>query len=128
MTTYLLALNSVNREFNKTKKLNELALECGYKLKAIKSVKTKYGLSKVATLLDQDLCSLVDVFLPTRYNDIEFNMNYNHLLMYHGKKRLPNGNDFHDLEFVVCGELGKSNIVQQQLPAIHNSTIFKILH
>ena len=111
MDSYLQTLNSVNREFNKTKKLNELALEYSYHLQAIKSVNTKYGQSKVATLLDQDLCSSVDVFLPTRYNNIEFNMNFNHLLMYHGKKRLPNGNDFHDMEFVVCGERGKSNTV-----------------
>ena len=76
METYIQTLNSVNREFNQSKKLNELALEYRYHLKAIKSVNTKFGTSKVATLVDQvlDPCTLIDVFLPPRYNDKEFNM------------------------------------------------------
>ena len=104
MEAYLQTLNSVNREFNQSKKLNELALEYSYPMKAIKSVNTKFGKSKVATLVDQDLYTLIDVFLPPRYNDTEFNMNYNHYLLYHGKRQLPNGNDFHDIEFMVHGE------------------------
>ena len=76
MEAYRNSLNSANRDFNKTKKLNELTLEYRYHLKAIKSVITKFGTSKVATLVDQvlDPCTLIDVFLPPRYNDKEFNM------------------------------------------------------
>ena len=97
MEAYLNTLNNVNREFNQSKKLNELALEYSYHMKAIKSVNTKFGKSKVVTLVDQDLHTFIDVFLPSRYNDTEFNMNYNHCLLYHGKKQLPNGNDFYDI-------------------------------
>src|SRR3977135_898049 len=107
MEAYRNSLNSANRDFNKTKKLNELALEYRYHLKAIKSVNTKFGISKVATLVDQDLCTLIDVFLPPRYNDKEFNMIYNHYLVYHGKKQMlarvaqgearREGQDFHDI-------------------------------
>src|SRR5271167_4677492 len=111
MEAYCQTLNSVNSEINKSKKLNELTLEYRYPLKATKSVNTKYGRSKVATLIDQDLYSLIDVFLPPRYNDIEFNINYNHYLLYHGKKQTPNGHDFHDIEFEVHGERGNSNTV-----------------
>src|SRR3981189_3738829 len=110
MEAYLNTLNSANRDFNKTKKLNELTIDYRYHLKAIKSVNTKFGNSKVATLIDQDLCTLIDVFLPPRYNDKEFNMTYNHYLVYHGKKQMVNpvggkadGNDFHDIEFEIHG-------------------------
>src|SRR3977135_2089366 len=113
MEAYRNSLNSANRDFNKTKKLNELALEYRYHLKAIKSVHTKFGNSKVATLVDDDLCTLIDVFLPPRYNDAEFNMIYNHYLVYHGKKPMLDGRDFHDIEFEVHGERGNSNTISE---------------
>src|SRR3977135_513238 len=100
MEGYLETLNSANREFNKNKKLNELVINFKYPLKAIKSVKTKYGQSKVVTLQDQDT-SLFDIFLPPRFNDKEFNMNYPHYLVFRGKKKISNGQEFNDLEFGI---------------------------
>ena len=103
MEGYLETLNSANREFNKNKKLTELVINWNYPLIAIKSVKTKYGQSKVVTLQDQDT-SLFDVFLPPRFNDKEFNMNYPHYLVFRGKKQMRNGQEFNDIEFGLLTE------------------------
>src|SRR5271156_6611195 len=108
MEAYSQTLNRANGEFNKTKKLNELIVDYMYPLKAIKSVNTKFGLRKVVTLEDDQTSScdqLIEVFLPPRFNDTIFNMNYIHYLVYHGKKPMKNGEgsaEYHDIEFEIA--------------------------
>src|SRR5271156_3130507 len=97
MEAYRQTLNRANGEFNKTKKLNELIVDYMYPLKAIKSVTTKFGLRKVVTLEEErsdGLCpeqrscdQLIEVFLPPRFNDTNFNMNYIHYLVYQVKSQ-----------------------------------------
>src|SRR5271156_1202760 len=103
MEAYRQTLNRANGEFNKTKKLNELTVDYMYPLKAIKSVPTKFGLRKVVTLEERGSESnqLIEVFLPPRFNDTHFDMNYIHYLVYHGKKSIKNGDEYHDVEFMV---------------------------
>ena len=91
-----------------------------YPIKAIKNVNTRNGLSKVVTLEDTD-STFTDVFLPPRFNDTQFDLlNYIHYLVYHGKKPMRNGAEFHDIEFQVFPQ----NILQTTL---HHTPLRKLL-
>ena len=127
MKAYRQTLNRANREFNKTKKLNELIVDYMYPLKAIKSVTTKYGLRKVVTLEEDQSSScdqLIEVFLPPRFNATMFDMNYIHYLVYHGKKPMKKGEEFNDIEFMVTTPVYNNNIQSfngQQYPQNQNA-------
>jgi len=54
-------------------------------------------MSKIVTLLDENNIS-IDVFLPNRFIETEFNNNYKHFLIYRGKKEMYNGKEFHDIQ------------------------------
>ena len=121
MEAYRQTLNRANREFNKTKKLNELIVDYIYPLKAVKSVNTKYGLRKVVTLEESVTTgapdrTLIVVFLPPRFNDTIFDMSYTHSLLYHGKKQMFNGDYFHDIEFGVLGLNNEQSCLNMSLP------------
>src|SRR5271156_5696462 len=110
MEAYRQTLNRANGEFIKTKKLNELIVDYMYPLKAIKSVATKFGLRKVVTLEEDLNGQLIEVFIPPRFNDTIFDMNYIHYLVYHGKKPMKNGEEFNDIEFIVTTPAYNNNI------------------
>ena len=108
MEAYLNSINNTNKNFNTTKKLSELTIDYRYSVQAFKTVKTIFGTSKITTLLDENNrrsfapeteSRTIDVFLPNRFNEVDFNNNYNHILIYHGKKAMKDGRQFHDLEF-----------------------------
>src|SRR5580765_1047503 len=99
MEAYFNSINNINKKFNISKKLTDLKIDKKYTISEFKNVKTKYGISKILTIIDENN-EYVDVFLPNRYNNIEFNHSaYPHCLIYHGKKPMKNGQEFHDVEF-----------------------------
>src|SRR5277367_5602991 len=97
MEAYLNSINNTKSQFNETKKLDDLTIDYKYPIQTFKTAKTKYGTSKIVTLIDESRS--IDVFLPNRFNEVEFNDNYKHILIYHGKKLMKDGKQFHDVEF-----------------------------
>src|SRR5258707_7087367 len=104
MEAYQNSLNFVNNDkFNQNRKLSELTPHYRYSVELIKSVKTKFNTNtKVVTLRDESN-NLIDVFLPHRYNDVNFNLSYNHVLYYRGKKDMYDHRQYHHIEFEVTG-------------------------
>ena len=98
MEAYLNSINNVKSSFNETRKLTQLRFDHRYPVQEFKMVKTKFGTSKIATLMDENN-KIIDVFLPNRFTDVVFNNNYKHYLIYHGKKSMKDGRQFHDVEF-----------------------------
>src|SRR5438093_10225074 len=111
MQDYQNSLNSINNEkFNQNKKLHELIPNYRYIVESIKTVKTKFNTNtKVVTLKDESN-NLIDVFLPNRYDNINFHNSYNHALYYRGKKDIHNNRQYHHIEFEVTG-------LKQKVPA-----------
>src|SRR5277367_765682 len=98
MEAYLNSINNIKSQFNETKKLTELNIDYRYPVQTFKTVNTKYGTSKIATLIDESRS--IDVFLPNRFNDVIFDEDkYKHYLIYHGKKLMKDGKQFHDVQF-----------------------------
>src|SRR5277367_3781083 len=114
MEAYLNSINNTKSQFNETKKLDELTIGYKYPVQTFKSVNTKYGTSKIVTLIDvnnnqsfitETESRSIDVFLPNRFNEVEFDEdNYKHYLIYHGKKLMKDGKKFHDVEFEIAGK------------------------
>ena len=100
MEAYLKSINNTKSQFNETKKLTQLSIDHRYPVQEFKILKTKYGTSKIVTLIDESRIP-VDVFLPNRFTDVEFNNNYKHYLIYHGKKPMKDGKQFHDKEVKI---------------------------
>src|SRR5271163_852818 len=103
MEAYLKSINNIKSQFNETKKLTELSIDYRYPVQTFKTVKTKYGTSKIVTLIDgNNNNNQIDVFLPNRFNEVEFNEDkYKHYLIYHGKKLMKDGKQFHDVQFDI---------------------------
>src|SRR5277367_2291248 len=109
MEAYLNSLNNTKSQFNETKKLDELTTDNKYPVQTFKTAKTKYGTSKIVTLIDENnnqsftpetQSRSIDVFLPNRFNEVEFDEDkYKHYLIYHGKKLMKDGKQFHDVQF-----------------------------
>src|SRR5277367_6239558 len=114
MEAYLNSINNTKSQFNITKKLSELTIDYRYPVQTFKTVKTKYGTSKIVTLIDENNnrsfapeteSRSIDVFLPNRFNEVEFNdIMYKHYLIYHGKKLMKDGKQFHDVQFELTGK------------------------
>ena len=104
MEAYQNSLNFVNNDkFNQNRKLSELTPHYRYPVELIKSVQTKFNNNtKIVTLKDESN-NLIDVFLPHRYNDVNFNFSYNHVLYYRGKKDMYDHRQYHHVEFEVTG-------------------------
>src|SRR5271163_4804018 len=100
MEAYLNSINNTKSQFNETKKLTELSIDYRYPVQTFKTVKTKYGTSKIVTLIYES--RLIDEFLPNRFNEVEFDEDkYKHYLIYHGKKLMKDGKQFHDVQFDI---------------------------
>src|SRR5277367_760322 len=100
MEAYLNSINNTKSQFNETKKLEELTIDYKYPVEEFKIVKTKYGISKIATLIDES--RIIDVFLPIRFNDVVFDEDkYKHYLIYHGKRVGMNSKEYHDIQFEI---------------------------
>ena len=80
MEAYLNSINNTKNQSNETKKLTQLSIDYRYPVQEFKIVKTKYGTSKIVTLIDENN-NPFDVFLPNRFTDVEFNNNYKHYLI-----------------------------------------------
>src|SRR5277367_1418562 len=101
MEAYLNSINNTKSQFNETKKLDELTTDYRYPVQTFKTAKTKYGTSKIVTLIDENN-NQIDVFLPNRFNEVEFDEDkYKHYLIYHGKKLMKDGKQFHDVQFDI---------------------------
>src|SRR5277367_3326297 len=107
MEAYLNLINNTKSQFNETKKLEELTTGYKYPVQTFKTAKTKYGTSKIVTLIDitETESRSIDVFLPKRFNEVEFDEdNYKHYLIYHGMKLMKDGKEFHDVQFEITGK------------------------
>ena len=113
-----------NTQFNETKKLSQLRTDYGYPVREFKIVKTKYGISKIATLYDpESQPDVFDVFLPIRFNDVAFDDDtYQHYLIYHGEKVGKNSKEYHNIRFEILERIAQKTFTLLEIydPDISN--------